>query len=112
MAYEVVSWKEGCVAISFEIKKVSLRENSSKEVFQLSGGEGGALNASHPAVEAVAKVSNLLGTRGFEYNQDFIFKICSDEKVIFDFSNLEIAEKAERIVREIYRTQLPLKLSC
>jgi hypothetical protein len=111
MAYEVIPWKENSIALSFDIKKISCREDSSKEVFQLSG-EGGALNASHPAVESVARVANLLGSRGFKYNEDFIFKICSDEKVVFDFSNFENADKAERIVKEIYRTQLPLKLSC
>ena len=37
-------------------------------------GPGGALNAGYTPVDALARISNLLGQIGLEYNKDFCWK--------------------------------------
>ena len=55
------------------IDKVS---NRDRYIGETSGDtvEGGALNANYRTVEAVAKVSAILGRSGYEYGQDFVWE--------------------------------------
>ena len=57
--------------------------------------EGGALNANYRTVEAVAKVSAILGRSGYEYGKDFIWTDHSydddmEETVVFKFNDEKI----------------------
>jgi hypothetical protein len=57
--------------------------------------EGGALNANYRTVEAVAKVSALLGMAGYRYDSDFVWSEQSyndnmDETVVFKFNDPKI----------------------
>lgn len=53
--------------LEISVNKLSNRPN------HLSGG-GGALNAGYTPVDALARVSNILGQLGLEYGKDFTWK--------------------------------------
>lgn len=50
--------------LTLQVEKFSKRPNHLP-------GEGGALNAGYTPVDALAKVSNVLGQHGLEYGKDF-----------------------------------------
>ena len=76
------------------IDKVTKRD---RYIGETSGNtvEGGALNANYRTVEAVAKVSALLGMAGYRYDTDFVWSEQSyndnmDETVVFKFNDPKI----------------------
>ena len=76
------------------IDKVS---NRDRYIGETSGDtiEGGALNANYRTVEAVAKVSTLLGKSGYHYGKDFVWTDHSydddmNETVVFKFNDEKI----------------------
>ncbi len=76
------------------IDKVSKRD---RYIGETSGDtvEGGALNANYRTVEAVAKVSAILGGSGYEYGKDFVWTDHSyddamEETVVFKFNDEKI----------------------
>jgi hypothetical protein len=73
------------------IDKVSNRDRYIGE----TSGDTGALNANYRTVEAVAKVSAILGRSGYEYGKDFIWTDHSydddmEETVVFKFNDEKI----------------------
>ena len=76
------------------IDKVTKRD---RYIGETSGNtvEGGALNANYRTVEAIAKVSALLGMAGYRYDTDFVWSEQSyndnmDETVVFKFNDPKI----------------------
>jgi len=95
MAFEVKDWKkEGC-SLSIPVSKITNRETFSREINE-KYGEGGGLNANYQQVEAVAIISNILGTLDIHYGFHFIFKTCGDE-ISFDFNDTTIKKSVENI---------------
>ena len=88
MANEITAWKKENCSLTLKTNILSQRETFSMEINEIFG-EGGGLNADYRTVEAVAKVSNILGlnTGGID---------C----VSFDFCDKETREKAEKILKE------------
>ena len=99
MAFEVDNWKqEGC-SLSLITSRVTQRETFSKEINQ-TFGEGGGLNANYRDVEAVAKVSNLLGNNGLVYGRHFVFKTAGVNEFKLDFSDSIAKGQAEKILSQ------------
>lgn len=95
MAHEVSDWKQSNCSLSFKVDEVSDREPFSREINE-AFGEGGGLNANYRTVEAVAKISNILGYHKFVYGVNFVFKT-GGNTISFDFRNpddLDIAQIA------------------
>ena len=96
MPYEIEDWKEAGCSVDVEIVKLSTRAIFSEEINK-KFGEGGALNANYQTVEAIAVATNMLGLKGLEHGEDFIFKTAGLDKISFDFCNKatkKIAEEA------------------
>ena len=82
------------IEVTLDIDKISKRD---EYIGQSTGTsvEGGALNANYRTVEAVAKVSAILGRSGYEYGKDFVWTDHSydndmEETVVFKFNDEKI----------------------
>ena len=93
----VTPWKEHGCTLMVEVDNLSDRETASQEINEKFGG-GGALNANYQTVEAIAKLSNILGLGRFQYGTDFIFKTASFGEVILDFDNAHRLKEGCRLV--------------
>ena len=82
------------IEVTLDVDKISKRDHYIGESTGTSV-EGGALNANYRTVEAVAKVSALLGMAGYRYDSDFVWSEQSyndnmDETVVFKFNDPKI----------------------
>ena len=104
MAYEVKDWKAPNCSVELKIDEFSDREEFSKEIND-TYGEGGGLNANYRTVEAIAKITNILGFAGLKYGKDFVFKTSGLDEVSFDFRDKSVMETAKQFLAS-YRTVL------
>ena len=96
----ITPWKAPGCTLTVKVNNLSDREEASQEINEKFGG-GGALNANYQAVEAVAKVANILGRKlGMKYGEEFIFKIAQFGGITFDFDTLVHMEKAQTAIEE------------
>lgn len=111
MANEVKDWKAPGCSLTLKTEKLSERETFSAEINE-KYGEGGGLNANYRMVEAVAIVSGVLGSGGFEYGKDFVFKNGGLDEISFDFVNKDVLSRADMMISDyIFRIQNNLKLA-
>lgn len=99
MANEITAWKKENCSLTLKTNILSQRETFSMEINEIFG-EGGGLNADYRTVEAVAKVSNILGLNNLIHRKHFVFKTGGIDCVSFDFCDKETREKAEKILKE------------
>lgn len=112
MAYEIKPWKTRGCTLSLKTSKITDRETFSQEINE-QYGEGGGLNANYRTVEAVAMASNALGTLGFKYNKDFVFKTAGLDEIVLDFADLDTLIRGdEAIVDWIAGIKHPIGEKC
>lgn len=98
MAFETKDWMKPNCFLCLVVDNLSDREEFSKEIND-KYGEGGGLNANYRTVEAIAKVTNVLGLGGFEYGKSFVFKTGTLNEICFDFRDEQTKERAKQFIK-------------
>lgn len=99
-------WKSSGCSLTLQVAKLSVREIASAEINKKEG-EGSALNADYPTMEAGLIAANILGSRGFSYGQDFFFKVARFGEIIFVFRNQAIYEEAKALLKSYVPAEEP-----
>jgi hypothetical protein len=87
MAHEITPWIAPDCDLTLRVSNLSSRESFSREINE-EYGEGGGLNANYATVDAIAKVSNMLGKAlNLEYGSHFVFKTSGVGTISLDFAN-------------------------
>jgi hypothetical protein len=97
LMYEVKNWKKPNCSVKVSVDSLTNRESFSREINE-TYGEGGGLNAGYDVVEAVAIASGFLSSEGLVYGTDFVFKTRSFNQIMFDFKDLDTANRAAHVL--------------